>query len=201
MSLLIIICITTGFFFYYKKRKNEIEKQKNEEKSRFGHHSQSKASYTTIIPTDIRSKNAIDAYLNSNRSSIKPLNQSNIDYSEQEQDKEANLQKEEIAPDDLLVNSKTGEIVTPGMAFNSEEDLNSDAVEESATVLPADDATLAKLPADDATLAKGHRTSSPNRAISSSQGNSESATISEKSKVNTKDWKQRNNQAINDLLN
>lgn len=91
MSLLIIICITTGFFFYYKKRKNEIEKQKNEEKSRFGHHSQSKASYTTIIPTDIRSKNAIDAYLNSNRSSIKPLNQSNIDYSEQEQDKEANL--------------------------------------------------------------------------------------------------------------
>ncbi len=191
MSLLIIICITTGFFFYYKKRKNEIEKQKNEEKSRFGHHSQSKASYTTIIPTDIRSKNAIDAYLNSNRSSIKPLNQSNIDYSEQEQDKEANLQKEEIAPDDLLVNSKTGEIVTPGMAFNSEEDLNSDAVEESATVLPADDATLAK----------GHRTSSPDRAISSSQGNSESATISEKSKVNTKDWKQRNNQAINDLLN
>ncbi|MEK3575670.1 hypothetical protein AAA420_12585 [Lactobacillus crispatus] len=191
MSLLIIICIATGFFFYYKKRKNEIEEQKNEQRSRFGHHSQSKASYTTMIPTDIRSKNAIDAYLSSNRSSIKPLNQSNIDYSEQEQDKEANLQKEEIAPDDLLVNSNTGEIVTPDMAFNNEEDLNSDAVEGSATILPAD---------SDATVAKGHRISSPNRAIASSEGNSDS-TLSQKSKVNTKDWKQKNNQAINDLIN
>ncbi|MCZ3600840.1 hypothetical protein [Lactobacillus crispatus] len=191
MSLLIIICIATGFFFYYKKRKNEIEEQKNEQRSRFGHHSQSKASYTTIIPTDIRSKNAIDAYLSSNRSSIKPLNQSNIDYSEQEQDKEANLQKEEIASDDLLVNSNTGEIVTPDMAFNNEEDLNSDTVEGSATILPAD---------SDATVAKDHRISSPNRAISSSEGNSDS-TLSQKSKVNTKDWKQKNNQAINDLIN
>lgn len=186
MSLLVIICIAAGFFFYYKKRKNEMEEQKNEQKSSFGHHLQSKASYTTIIPTDIRSKNAIDAYLNSNRSSIKPLNQSNVDYSEQEQDKEANFQKEEIAPDDLLVNSKTGEIVTPDMAFNSEKDLNPNAVEESDTVVPAD---------SDTTVAKNHKISS------SSEGNSESSTISQKSKVNTKDWKQKNNQAINDLIN
>lgn len=192
MSLLVIICIAAGFFFYYKKRKNEMEEQKNEQKSSFGHHLQSKASYTTIIPTDIRSKNAIDAYLNSNRSSIKPLNQSNVDYSEQEQDKEANFQKEEIAPDDLLVNSKTGEIVTPDMAFNSEKDLNPNAVEESDTVVPAD---------SDTTVAKNHKISSSNRAISSSEGNSESSTISQKSKVNTKDWKQKNSQAINDLIN
>lgn len=191
MDLLIIFIAITGGWYYLKKKDEEKRQEKAEQKQSFGHHPDSKVSYATTIPTDIRRKNAIEAYLNSNRSSIKPLDakKTNVDYSEQDSaDNDSEIQREEITPNDLLVNSQTGEIVTPGKAFNGNQEVDSDDVGDNSTVLPAN----SEIPAD-----QDQKASSTDRNSSPNQSNYD---LTSKKVKQPKDWKKENDQAINELL-
>ncbi|MCT7696383.1 hypothetical protein ABVC46_02380 [Lactobacillus crispatus] len=195
MDLLIIFIAVAGCYYYLKKKKQTQKQVAVEQKRDFGHHPDQKVSYATTIPTDIRRKNAIEAYLNSNRSSIKPLDDEriNVDLSEQNSDNEdSKIQKEEITSDDLLVNSQTGEIVTPGMAFSSTDESNSNDDVDNSTVVPA---------STEVVNSEDQQRSSSDHNSSLNQGKIATSDTQLKQAAQPKDWKRKNDQAINDLLN
>lgn len=138
---LLIILIIIGVIWYRHQEQEDADEETNKSPKTFEQFqeeqkesSQDNSFYISEIPYGIRRKTAMDTYLQSERSNItKGFDVSNKKgVSNSENDSE----DKEVTADDLLVNTSTGELTTPQMAFNKPEDDLSERSSSNDSIIP-----------------------------------------------------------------
>lgn len=138
---LLIILIIIGVIWYRHQEQEDADEETNKSSKTFEQFqeeqkesSQDNSFYISEIPYGIRRKTAMDTYLQSERSNItKGFDISNKKgVSNSENDSE----DKEVTADDLLVNTSTGELTTPQIAFNKPEDDLSERSSSNDSIIP-----------------------------------------------------------------
>ena len=187
---LLIILIIIGVIWYRHQEQEDADEKTNESPKTFEQFqeeqkesSQDNSFYISEIPYGIRRKTAMDTYLQSERSNItKGFDVSNKKgVSNSENDSE----DKEVTADDLLVNTSTGELTTPQMAFNKPEDNSSERPLSNDSIVP---------------VFNESKTASSNliEGISTSD---ESKNGQNEEKHYRENWRENNYKSIDDILN
>ena len=187
---LLIILIIIGVIWYHHQEQEDADEKTNESPKTFEQFqeeqkesSQDNSLYRSESPYGIRRKTAMDTYLQSERSNItKGFDVSNKKgVSNSENDSE----DKEVTADDLLVNTSTGELTTPQMAFNKPEDNSSERPLSNDSIVP---------------VFNESKTASSNliEGISTSD---ESKNGQNEEKHYRENWRENNYKSIDDILN
>ena len=187
---LLIILIIIGVIWYRHQEQEDADEETNKSPKTFGQFQKEQKEssldnsfYISEVPYGIRRKTAMDTYLQFERSNITKgfdvSNKKGVSNSEND------LEDKEVTADDLLVNTSTGELTTPQMAFNKPEDNSSERPLSNDSIVP---------------VFNESKTASSN-LIEGTSTSDESKNGQNEEKHYRENWRENNYKSIDDILN